>query len=179
MAYLSRSLSNCCIANGRKYIRDRRTNWVTLLEGNWLRVQCVYVCSSVRAPNLGLYFAYVERCQTHTVILLFIVQGLNHVISICRLTYEARLFVKNVSREDYGSYDCVAQNVEGWDRFTVRLNVTSHPDPASYLRVLSLGYNSVNLSWTPGFDGGYEQKFKIRYAFVTSVYLHMVVLTYS
>ena len=29
-------------------------------------------------------------------------------------------------------------------------------------RVLNITYTSVNLSWTPGFDGGYEQSFKIR-----------------
>ena len=71
--------------------------------------------------------------------------------------------VVDITSSDYGHYFCVAQNEEGLARTTVTLNVTSAPDPPSYLRVLSLGYTTVNVSWTPGFDGGFEQQFKIRY----------------
>ena len=68
-----------------------------------------------------------------------------------------------VSSNDYGAYDCFAQNEMGVDRTIVNLNVTSSPDPPSYLRILNVTYNSVNLTWTPGFDGGVPQSFKIRY----------------
>ncbi len=51
----------------------------------------------------------------------------------------------------------------GLERSAVYLNVTSRPDPPSYLQILNVTYNSVNLTWTPGFDGGYDQTFKIRY----------------
>lgn len=54
--------------------------------------------------------------------------------SFCRLTWESELSILNVSSEDYGRYDCVAQNEEGLARYGVRLNVTSRPDPPLYLR---------------------------------------------
>ena len=83
-------------------------------------------------------------------------------IVFSRLNYESRLLVRNVSSSDYGSYGCVAQNEEGLDRVTVTLNVTSRPDPPSLLRVSNVTYNSVTVTWTQGFDGGYEQAYKIR-----------------
>lgn len=70
--------------------------------------------------------------------------------------------MKNVSSRDYGNYECVARNEEGLERYTITLNVTSRPDVPDYLRVLSLNQTSVTLGWAPGFDGGYEQSFKIR-----------------
>ena len=73
------------------------------------------------------------------------------------------LFVKNVTSKDYGIYDCIAQNEMGLERYSIYLNVTSRPDPPSYLKILNVTYNSVNLTWTPGFDGGFNQTFKIRY----------------
>lgn len=51
----------------------------------------------------------------------------------------------------------------GHERYGIYLNVTSRPDPPSYLAINNVSYNSVNLSWTPGFDGGFNQTFKIRY----------------
>ena len=83
--------------------------------------------------------------------------------SIFRLTWESHLLVKNVSSGDYGTYDCIAQNERGLERYPIYLNVTSRPDPPSYLKILNVTYNSVNLTWTPGFDGGFNQTFKIRY----------------
>ena len=84
-------------------------------------------------------------------------------ISFFRLTWESHLLVKNVTSKDYGIYDCIAQNEMGLERYGIYLNVTSRPDPPSYLKILNVTYNSVNLTWTPGFNGGFNQTFKIRY----------------
>jgi hypothetical protein len=81
---------------------------------------------------------------------------------VLRLTWESQLLVRNVSSRDYGGYDCIAQNDEGLARATVHLNVTSRPDPPAYLRILNVSFSSVTLGWTPGFNGGYEQAFRIR-----------------
>ena len=51
----------------------------------------------------------------------------------------------------------------GLSRYDISLYATSRPDPPSYLKVHNVTYNSVNLTWTPGFDGGFSQTFKIRY----------------
>ena len=79
------------------------------------------------------------------------------------MTWESVLSIANVDSGDYGGYDCIAQNEMGLARAVVQLNVTSRPDPPAYLRILNVTYNSVNLTWTPGFDGGFPQSFKIRY----------------
>ena len=42
------------------------------------------------------------------------------------------------------------------------LNVKSHPDPPEGLQVLNVTYNSVFLTWEHGFNGGFEQYFRIR-----------------
>lgn len=36
------------------------------------------------------------------------------------------------------------------------------PDPPTGLQVASVTHNSVTLQWTAGFDGGLEQKFRVR-----------------
>ena len=51
----------------------------------------------------------------------------------------------------------------GLERYAIYLNVTSRPDPPSYLKILNVTYRDVNLTWTPGFDGGFNQTFRIRY----------------
>ena len=80
-----------------------------------------------------------------------------------RMTWESVLSISSVDSGDYGLYDCIAQNEMGLARSSVVLNVTSRPDPPEYLRILNVTYNSVNLTWSPGFDGGFPQSFKIRY----------------
>lgn len=38
-----------------------------------------------------------------------------------------------------------------------------HPDPPTGLQVVGVTPTSVSLAWTPGFDGGLRQQFRIRY----------------
>ncbi|XP_059087472.1 nephrin-like isoform X2 [Tigriopus californicus] len=90
------------------------------------------------------------------------------------MTFESLLSVKNVTSLDYGAYDCIAQNEEGLDRHTIYLNVTSRPDAPAFLRVLNVTYTSVTLNWTPGFDGGFVQSFRIRFRKADSNVYHYV-----
>ncbi len=60
------------------------------------------------------------------------------------------------------------------ERHGIYLNVTSRPDPPSYLKVHNVTYNSVNLTWIAGFDGGFNQTFKIRYQKEGSPNFHYV-----
>ena len=79
------------------------------------------------------------------------------------LTFESVLMVEKVDSNDYGLYECKAENVMGKGVENIRLDVTSKPDPPVNLNVLNVTHDSVSLSWTPGFDGGLKATYKIRY----------------
>lgn len=79
------------------------------------------------------------------------------------LTYESTLIVEKVDSNDYGLYECKAENELGASRENVKMDVTSMPDQPLSLNVLNSTYDSVTLSWTPGFDGGLKAKYRIRY----------------
>ncbi|XP_063799998.1 nephrin [Pseudophryne corroboree] len=78
--------------------------------------------------------------------------------------HTSTLVIANVSAvHDYAIFTCTATNALGLDSFSIHLVSTSRPDPPSNLKVLSFTHNSVTLGWSTGFDGGLEQKFRVRY----------------
>uniref|UniRef100_A0A8D0BBY2 NPHS1 adhesion molecule, nephrin n=1 Tax=Salvator merianae TaxID=96440 RepID=A0A8D0BBY2_SALMN len=78
--------------------------------------------------------------------------------------YVSSLTIVNVSAVlDYATFTCTASNELGTDLLDIQLLSTSHPDPPSGLKVVSVAHNWVTLQWTPGFDGGLQQSFRIRY----------------
>lgn len=79
------------------------------------------------------------------------------------ITYHSVLVINEVTSDDYGAYDCVARNELGFDAFAVVLNRTSPPDSPRMLRVVNVTSGSVTLRWVPGFDGGLNQVFRVRY----------------
>lgn len=79
------------------------------------------------------------------------------------MTYESVLLVRNVELSDYGRYECVARNELGFATSSVRLSVTSSPDPPSGLTILNVTHDSLTLSWTPGFDGGLPASYRLRF----------------
>lgn len=79
------------------------------------------------------------------------------------LTYESVLMVDKVETNDYGLYECKAENELGSSRENIRLDVTSKPDPPLSLNVLNTTHDSVSLAWTPGFDGGLKTTYQLRY----------------
>ncbi|KAI5098824.1 protein turtle-like B isoform X2 [Silurus meridionalis] len=67
----------------------------------------------------------------------------------------------SLSKEDHGEWECVATNVVTSITASTRLFVigTSPHAPAN-VRV-SVSTTSANVSWEPGYDGGYEQTFSV------------------
>ncbi|XP_029928509.1 nephrin [Myripristis murdjan] len=77
--------------------------------------------------------------------------------------------VVNVSAAmDYAVFTCTARNSLGEDTVDIQLVSTNHPDPPSSFRQVSVGHDSVTLEWLPGFDGGLQQQFRIRYRWARS-----------
>ncbi|XP_052843338.1 nephrin isoform X2 [Drosophila gunungcola] len=79
------------------------------------------------------------------------------------LTYESSLIVDKVAPADYGAYECVARNDLGEAVETVRLEITSPPDPPISLNILNTTHDTVTVAWTPGFDGGLKASYRVRY----------------
>ncbi|XP_064535994.1 nephrin isoform X5 [Drosophila montana] len=79
------------------------------------------------------------------------------------LTYESSLIVEKVAPADYGAYECVARNELGEDVETVRLDITSQPEPPLSLNILNVTHDTVTVAWTPGFDGGLKASYRVRY----------------
>lgn len=90
------------------------------------------------------------------------------------LTYESVLMVEKVDTNDYGLYECKAENEQGKSVENIRLDVTSKPDLPLNLNVLNATHDSVTLAWTPGFDGGLKATYKIRYREASSSRYHYV-----
>jgi len=84
------------------------------------------------------------------------------------ITWESILEVYNVESRDYGPYECIARNELDTVAHEVILEVSSVPDPPTSLKILDFTHDAVTISWVPGFNGGFEQSYKIRYAKVDS-----------
>ncbi|SPP75207.1 nephrin isoform X2 [Drosophila guanche] len=82
------------------------------------------------------------------------------------LTYESALIVDKVAPADYGAYECIARNELGETIETVRLEITSQPDPPLSLNILNVTHDAVTVAWTPGFDGGLKASYRVRYRIV-------------
>ncbi|XP_036394471.1 nephrin [Megalops cyprinoides] len=91
------------------------------------------------------------------------------------LVHTSTVTIVNVSAAlDYAVFTCTARNTLGEDRLDIQLLSTNHPDPPSDLKLVSITQHTVTLQWTAGFDGGLEQKFRVRYRWPDSVsYLYM------
>ncbi|XP_066282017.1 nephrin-like isoform X5 [Branchiostoma lanceolatum] len=77
---------------------------------------------------------------------------------------EGILIIHNVSaNQDYSTYRCQVTNSLGTDTFNVRLDGRSKPDMPTSVTLEKKEDTTVTLSWTPGFDGGVQQSFQIRY----------------
>ncbi|KAJ6663543.1 hypothetical protein lerEdw1_009622 [Lerista edwardsae] len=96
------------------------------------------------------------------------------------------LTIANVSAVlDYATFTCTANNELGTDTLDIQLLSTSEgqrtaetramagiwerstkigrPDPPTGLKVVGVAHNWLALEWTPGFDGGLQQSFRVRY----------------
>ncbi|KAL8624534.1 hypothetical protein ACOMHN_005836 [Nucella lapillus] len=73
------------------------------------------------------------------------------------------LKVRNVNRDDYGSYKCTARNSKGTDNFLISLHGTSKPDPPYDIQFVNSTHDTITIRWKPGFNGGLDQSFRVRY----------------
>ena len=82
------------------------------------------------------------------------------------LDSDGTLQIAEARASDAGQYSCEVKSSGGNDRRLARLDVIElpyAPTSVSAVKIDNGHEKSVNVSWTPGFDGGFPQSFKIRY----------------
>ncbi|XP_077276716.1 sticks and stones isoform X2 [Temnothorax americanus] len=82
---------------------------------------------------------------------------------LSELYSETMLTIYHVRSQDYGKYECRAQNKMGLSTDDILLDVTSPPDKPSDLEVYNYTHDSVTLAWKRGFDGGLSTSHQIRW----------------
>ncbi|ELT96996.1 hypothetical protein CAPTEDRAFT_199767 [Capitella teleta] len=83
--------------------------------------------------------------------------------------YRTELTIDDVAEHDLGDYRCAASNVLGERGVSIHLTVQTVPEAPYNLSVVSSTWESVQLKWEAGFNGGYPQTFKIKYQTSDSV----------
>ncbi|XP_036380045.1 protein turtle homolog B isoform X3 [Megalops cyprinoides] len=73
---------------------------------------------------------------------------------------------KSLSKEDHGEWECVATNVATSITASTHLLVIGTSPHAPTNVHVSASTTSANVSWEPGYDGGYEQTFSVWYGHV-------------
>ncbi|KAG5341802.1 NPHN protein, partial [Acromyrmex charruanus] len=82
---------------------------------------------------------------------------------LSELYSETTLTIYKVRSQDYGKYECLAQNKMGHSTENILLDVTSPPDKPSDLEIYNYTHDSVTLIWKRGFDGGLPTSHQIRW----------------
>ncbi|XP_012058121.1 PREDICTED: nephrin-like [Atta cephalotes] len=82
---------------------------------------------------------------------------------LSELYSETTLTIYKVRSQDYGKYECLAQNKMGHSTENILLDVTSPPDKPSDLEVYNYTHDSVTLIWKRGFDGGLPTSHQVRW----------------
>ncbi|XP_014473522.1 PREDICTED: nephrin [Dinoponera quadriceps] len=82
---------------------------------------------------------------------------------LSELYSETTLTIYHVRSQDYGKYQCRAQNKMGYSTDDIHLDVTSPPDKPSDLEVYNVTHDSVTVIWKRGFDGGLPTSHQIRW----------------
>ncbi|XP_038622795.1 nephrin isoform X3 [Tachyglossus aculeatus] len=78
--------------------------------------------------------------------------------------HSSLLTIANVSAaHDYALFTCTATNALGTDHTHIQIVSISRPDPPTGLKVVSVSHHSVGLEWQAGFNGGLDQRFRVRY----------------
>jgi hypothetical protein len=73
--------------------------------------------------------------------------------------FVSTLTITSIGPSDLGVYVCRAQNEIGLSTMTFNVTVKTVPDAPRSLSVVSQTWESVQVSWQPGFNGGYAQDF--------------------
>ncbi|XP_054168665.1 nephrin-like [Oppia nitens] len=79
--------------------------------------------------------------------------------------FQSSLTIKSLTDSELNkSFECIANNDKGETQIVIKLRKRGKPDPPSDVRLVNITHNSAFLSWTPTFDGGIDQSFRVKYS---------------
>uniref|UniRef100_A0ABM0LX40 Uncharacterized protein LOC102800796 n=1 Tax=Saccoglossus kowalevskii TaxID=10224 RepID=A0ABM0LX40_SACKO len=79
-------------------------------------------------------------------------------------TIRSTLYILNVIPEvDHGVYTCHASNIIGSDYFNITLAGKREPGSPTNVRTTGISWDSVNITWDIGYNGGSSQWFYVSY----------------
>ena len=79
------------------------------------------------------------------------------------LTWQSQFHVLDINPADYGKYECAARNTLGVSYAMVMLGQPTPPDTPVRLTATATTSTAVRLNWMPGFDGGSQQTYRVKY----------------
>ena len=81
-------------------------------------------------------------------------------------TIRSVLKLDNVRSEHYNTlFHCTVTNTFGTDSMAYRLVTPGRPERPNNVQAIAVDDTSIELTWTPGFDGGYEQQFYVKVSY--------------
>ncbi|XP_006813747.1 fibroblast growth factor receptor 2-like [Saccoglossus kowalevskii] len=81
-------------------------------------------------------------------------------------TIQSTLYIQNVIPEvDHGVYTCHASNIIGSDNYNITLagRIEGEPDSPTNVSTTGISWDSVNITWDIGYNGGSSQWFHVSY----------------
>ncbi|CAD6190606.1 unnamed protein product [Caenorhabditis auriculariae] len=95
-------------------------------------------------------------------------------------TFESTLWIKNLVPEDYHKeIRCTAKNNFGMDFNKIPIGPLSPPDTPVTVKMTNSTSNTISIVWEPGFDGGSDQIFEIKYQKYNEDLVHLVNTTHT
>ncbi|CAB3399992.1 unnamed protein product [Caenorhabditis bovis] len=95
-------------------------------------------------------------------------------------TFESTLWIKNLAPDDYNKQiRCAAQNMFGSDVTAIPIGPLSPPDTPVSVKMTNSTSNTISIAWEPGFDGGSDQIFEVKYQKYNEELIHLVNTTHT
>ncbi|KAL3885257.1 hypothetical protein ACJMK2_025345 [Sinanodonta woodiana] len=162
----------CIVTSGATNTPVSKTTEVSVLFGPQISIE------SRIASNVGEMTVFSCQAQANPAPRFYWSKGGLPITSGDRVSLEEKIMdgiamfagllrLQMTSLSDLGEYSCTVNNSIGQSTKKIQLSLKSTPDPPINLSTLSHTWESVILSWEPGFDGGYNQSFVI---YVNSIY---------
>ncbi|CAG2110914.1 unnamed protein product, partial [Medioppia subpectinata] len=83
---------------------------------------------------------------------------------ISETVFQSAFIIKSITDSELNkSFECIAHNDKGKTQTVIKLRKRGKPDPPLHIKLVNITHNTVCLNWSPGFDGGLKQSFRVKF----------------